>query len=162
MGNRDLEPINRHKLLHLDNSCSHFDSWTSWSLLSAVSAVHEAAHARMPSFATHQALVPAASSPTASHPSPLSMRSLPTPWLSSQTPDLASPLSSTSEPSSRYSTSSYYISEELARPKHMSESYTSFDLPLKSDRALLERYVNTSGGFSEFAPPIENDTECKP
>jgi len=29
----------------------------------------------------------------------------------------------------------------------MSESFTSFDLPLKSDGTLFERYVNTSGGF---------------
>ncbi|EIW72760.1 hypothetical protein TREMEDRAFT_36912 [Tremella mesenterica DSM 1558] len=37
--------------------------------------------------------------------------------------------------------------EELLRPKHMSESFTNFDLPLASDPKLYERYVNTSGGF---------------
>lgn len=39
---------------------------------------------------------------------------------------------------------------ELLKPRHMSESYTSFDLPLKSDPELLERYVNAMGGFREF------------
>jgi acyl-coenzyme A thioesterase 9 len=29
----------------------------------------------------------------------------------------------------------------------MGESYTTFDLPLASDPALLERYVNTTGGI---------------
>lgn len=39
--------------------------------------------------------------------------------------------------------------KELERPRHMSESYTSFDLPLASDETLYDRYVNTSGGFRE-------------
>jgi hypothetical protein len=43
--------------------------------------------------------------------------------------------------------------DELAKlnaPKHMSESYTSFDLPLKSDPELFQRYVNQQGGFSKL------------
>nr|XP_019049001.1 thioesterase [Kwoniella bestiolae CBS 10118]OCF27931.1 thioesterase [Kwoniella bestiolae CBS 10118] len=80
------------------------------------------------------------------HPSPLVMRALPAPWLSSQSPDLASqgdtcsvdPHTSSAEP---------FTEEELLRPRHMSESFTSFDLPLASDAKLYERYVNTSGGF---------------
>lgn len=39
--------------------------------------------------------------------------------------------------------------QELERPRHMSESYTSFDLPLASDETLYDRYVNTSGGFRQ-------------
>jgi acyl-coenzyme A thioesterase 9 len=39
--------------------------------------------------------------------------------------------------------------EELLKPKHMSESYTSFELPLASDGELLEKYVNATGGFRE-------------
>jgi acyl-coenzyme A thioesterase 9 len=35
----------------------------------------------------------------------------------------------------------------MFRPRHMDDSYTSFDLPLKSDPELLERYVNAMGGF---------------
>ncbi|WVQ62408.1 uncharacterized protein L199_000548 [Kwoniella botswanensis] len=80
------------------------------------------------------------------HPSPLVMRALPAPWLSSHSPDLASqgdacsvdPHTSSAEP---------FTEEELLRPRHMSESFTSFDLPLASDAKLYERYVNTSGGF---------------
>ena len=37
----------------------------------------------------------------------------------------------------------------MLRPKHMSESFTSFDLPLASDPKLYELYVNASGGFRE-------------
>lgn len=37
--------------------------------------------------------------------------------------------------------------DAMVLPKHMSESYTSFDLPLASDPELLDRYVNASGGF---------------
>lgn len=40
---------------------------------------------------------------------------------------------------------------KLNEPKHMSESYTSFDLPLKSDPELYQRYVNQQGGFSTYA-----------
>jgi acyl-coenzyme A thioesterase 9 len=65
------------------------------------------------------------------------------PWLSSSSPDLASDGHTRSKDSE--------LSEEeiaeLARPRHMSESYTSFDLPLASDATLYDRYVNTSGGF---------------
>ncbi|WVR05715.1 hypothetical protein IAU60_002739 [Kwoniella sp. DSM 27419] len=83
---------------------------------------------------------------TAHHSSPMVMRALPKPWLSSRNPDLASQdndlgVGSSSKPMDRAT------EEELLRPKHMSESYTSFDLPLASDSKLYERYVNTSGGF---------------
>lgn len=69
------------------------------------------------------------------------------PWLSSQSPNLESqghPPAETAHPQ---------LSEEekqaLLKPKHMNESYTSFELPLASDPELLEKYVNTSGGFRE-------------
>ncbi|WVO13142.1 hypothetical protein L204_100754 [Cryptococcus depauperatus] len=81
---------------------------------------------------------------TVNHPSPLVMRALPAPWLTSASPNLSSQ-SSTDDvgPDPRF--------EELEReplsPKHMSESFTSFDLPLASDAVLYDRYVNTSGGF---------------
>ena len=35
----------------------------------------------------------------------------------------------------------------MLAPKHMSESYTSFELPLGSDLVLLEKCVNNTGGF---------------
>lgn len=73
------------------------------------------------------------------------MRSLNVPWLSSKNPNLSSqnPTAEASNPMSEEELA------ELLKPRHMSESYTSFDLPLKSDPALLERYVNAMGGFSE-------------
>ncbi|KIR56087.1 thioesterase [Cryptococcus gattii Ru294] len=77
------------------------------------------------------------------HPSPLLMRALPAPWLSSSSPDLESQASESE-------TSLHQCDEHEAAPlgpKHMSESFTSFDLPLASDAALFDRYVNTSGGF---------------
>jgi acyl-coenzyme A thioesterase 9 len=39
--------------------------------------------------------------------------------------------------------------DELIEPKHMSASYTSFDLPLATDPKLYDQYVNFSGGFRE-------------
>ncbi|AFR93723.1 thioesterase family protein [Cryptococcus neoformans C23] len=84
------------------------------------------------------------SSPTGvNHPSPLLMRALPAPWLSSSSPDLESQASKDDIPNHRCD------DHEAAPlgPKHMSESFTSFDLPLASDAALFDRYVNTSGGF---------------
>ncbi|OWZ54994.1 thioesterase [Cryptococcus neoformans c45] len=84
------------------------------------------------------------SSPTGvNHPSPLLMRALPAPWLSSSSPDLESQASKDDIPNHRCG------DHEAAPlgPKHMSESFTSFDLPLASDAALFDRYVNTSGGF---------------
>lgn len=84
------------------------------------------------------------SSPTGvNHPSPLLMRALPAPWLSSSSPDLESQASKDDIPNHRCD------DHEAAplEPKHMSESFTSFDLPLASDAALFDRYVNTSGGF---------------
>ncbi|WRT63950.1 uncharacterized protein IL334_000877 [Kwoniella shivajii] len=80
------------------------------------------------------------------HLSPLVMRALPAPWLSSSSPDLASQGDTTSaEPHTQ--PEQPISEEELLRPRHMSESFTSFDLPLASDAKLYERYVNTSGGF---------------
>nr|XP_019014755.1 thioesterase [Kwoniella pini CBS 10737]OCF53536.1 thioesterase [Kwoniella pini CBS 10737] len=74
------------------------------------------------------------------------MRALPAPWLSSHSPDLASQTDSSAHDAGTKTLEP--ISEEvLLRPKHMSESFTSFDLPLASDAKLYERYVNTSGGF---------------
>ncbi|WWD18067.1 hypothetical protein CI109_102514 [Kwoniella shandongensis] len=98
----------------------------------------------------------AESSPTnAKHLSPLSMRALPAPWLSSHSPNLASQgdldaavtaSASTSTSKSSPTTSSSAEIDSL-EPRHMSESFTMFDLPLASDPTLYERYVNTSGGF---------------
>lgn len=85
------------------------------------------------------------------HPSPLLMRALPAPWLSSSSPDLESQASESE-------TSLHQCDEHEAAPlgpKHMSESFTSFDLPLASDAALFDRYVNTSGGFSEYCPAFD-------
>ncbi|WWC86043.1 uncharacterized protein L201_000914 [Kwoniella dendrophila CBS 6074] len=84
------------------------------------------------------------------HPSPLVMRALPAPWLSSHSPDLATQggaTPSTSIEESQTETLEPFSEEELLKPKHMSESFTSFDLPLASDKTLYERYVNASGGF---------------
>ncbi|OCF38559.1 thioesterase [Kwoniella heveanensis CBS 569] len=80
---------------------------------------------------------------------------MPAPWLSSQTPNLASQGDTCSVPSSKQSAENDATSsgsrgeeqEDLLRPRHMSESFTSFDLPLASDPKLYERYVNASGGF---------------
>lgn len=40
----------------------------------------------------------------------------------------------------------------------MSESYTSFDLPLKSDPELFQRYINQQGGFREYLIPEDLGT----
>ncbi|AAW42493.1 hypothetical protein CNBC1390 [Cryptococcus deneoformans B-3501A] len=83
------------------------------------------------------------SSTGGNHPSPLLMRALPAPWLSSSSPDLESQASKDDSPD-------HQCDEHEAAPlgpRHMSESFTSFDLPLASDAALFDRYVNTSGGF---------------
>jgi hypothetical protein len=37
----------------------------------------------------------------------------------------------------------------------MSESYTSFDLPLNSDPELFQRYINQQGGFREFPCAVQ-------
>jgi acyl-coenzyme A thioesterase 9 len=74
------------------------------------------------------------------------MRSNNIPWLTPTSPDLAS----SKTPGNRYVELSEEEKAELERPRHMSESYTSFHLPLASDKELFERYVNTSGGFREF------------
>nr|XP_018266964.1 thioesterase [Kwoniella dejecticola CBS 10117]OBR89122.1 thioesterase [Kwoniella dejecticola CBS 10117] len=81
------------------------------------------------------------------HPSPLVMRALPAPWLSSHSPDLASQTDSSAADGPETKAPEPISEEVLLRPKHMSESFTSFDLPLASDTTLYERYVNTSGGF---------------
>ena len=65
------------------------------------------------------------------------------PWLTSSSPDLAS---DTARQVDKVELSDEER-QELERPRHMSESYTSFDLPLASDPTLYDRYVNTSGGF---------------
>ncbi|KAL7423786.1 hypothetical protein Q5752_001370 [Cryptotrichosporon argae] len=102
------------------------------------------------------------SSPSAAS-SPLVMRAHPVPWLSSASPDLDTSAPSeqaahaTATPTSTSTSSATATADPparteqdedaLLRPKHMSESYTSFTLPLASDAKLYERYVNTSGGF---------------
>jgi hypothetical protein len=68
------------------------------------------------------------------------------PWLTPTSPNLASD----SPKAACRSQLSKEESEELQRPRHMSESYTSFDLPLASDEKLYDSYVNTSGGFREY------------
>ncbi|KAK8865753.1 hypothetical protein IAR55_000900 [Kwoniella newhampshirensis] len=80
------------------------------------------------------------------HPSPLVMRALPAPWLSSSSPDLASQ-GVTGSASNGTGASYTEMDDDALKPRHMSESFTSFDLPLASDKKLYERYVNTSGGF---------------
>ncbi len=77
------------------------------------------------------------------------MRSLNIPWLSSKNPNLGSQPTTTDHHSETQPMSDAEMAE-LLKPRHMSESYTSFDLPLKSDPELLERYVNAMGGFREF------------
>jgi acyl-coenzyme A thioesterase 9 len=67
------------------------------------------------------------------------------PWLTSTSPDLASDAGA----SVKQSELSEAEKKDLQRPRHMSESYTSFDLPLASDAKLYDSYVNTSGGFRE-------------
>ncbi|ORX34204.1 HotDog domain-containing protein [Kockovaella imperatae] len=76
------------------------------------------------------------------HPSPFSMRALPSPWLTSSSPDLDGTV-----PTQPLAPLTAEEEKELMRPKHMSESYTTFDLPLKSDERLYQRYVNAQGGF---------------
>lgn len=95
------------------------------------------------------------SSTGGNHPSPLLMRALPAPWLSSSSPDLESQASKDDSPD-------HQCDEHEAAPlgpRHMSESFTSFDLPLASDAALFDRYVNTSGGFSKYCPAF-NSRSC--
>ncbi|WVQ97115.1 hypothetical protein IAU59_004225 [Kwoniella sp. CBS 9459] len=98
----------------------------------------------------------ARSSPqSALHPSPLVMRAMPAPWLSSQSPNLASQGDTCTVPSKQpvsqagrsTGATDSEEQEDLLRPRHMNESFTSFDLPLASDPKLYERYVNASGGF---------------
>jgi hypothetical protein len=67
------------------------------------------------------------------------------PWLTTTSPNLASD----AKTSAKDSELSEEEKAELERPRHMSESYTSFDLQLASDATLYDRYVNTSGGFRE-------------
>jgi acyl-coenzyme A thioesterase 9 len=81
------------------------------------------------------------------------MRSLNVPWLSSKNPNLESQGSPTAtSPKEADPPLTQAEVAEMFRPRHMSESYTSFDLPLKSDPELLERYVNAMGGFREWSP----------
>lgn len=67
------------------------------------------------------------------------------PWLTASSPNLASD----AVKQVKEDKLSEEELKELERPRHMSESYTSFDLPLASDETLYDRYVNTSGGFRE-------------
>jgi len=67
------------------------------------------------------------------------------PWLTTSSPNLASDATTGAKDSELSAEEKL----ELERPRHMSESYTSFDLPLASDATLYDRYVNTSGGFRE-------------
>ena len=73
----------------------------------------------------------------------MTMRSFPSRWLSSESPNLAS------TPSGNTTEDPVSTSEAL-EARHMSESFTSFDLPLASDPALRERYINTTGGIREL------------
>jgi acyl-coenzyme A thioesterase 9 len=82
------------------------------------------------------------------HPSPLALRAHQNPWLTPTSPNLASDSASTAHHTHRVELSPEEQAE-LERPKHMSESYTDFDLPLASDPELYDRYVNSSGGFRE-------------
>lgn len=68
------------------------------------------------------------------------------PWLTTSSPNLASDAVKQVKEDKLSETEL----KELERPRHMSESYTSFDLPLASDETLYDRYVNTSGGFREY------------
>ena len=77
--------------------------------------------------------------------SPLVMRRLPAPWFSSNPPE-----SSTSPyDESQFVLMSREEMEAMLKPRKMSESFTTFELPLASDPALLERYLNASGGIRE-------------
>ena len=87
------------------------------------------------------------------HPSPLSMRALPSLWLTSTSPDLDP--STSSAPLSPLTSQEQ---QELMRPKHMSESYTQFELPLRSDEKLFQRYVNAQGGFRKSTPQPDLST----
>lgn len=49
--------------------------------------------------------------------------------------------------------------EALLKPRHMSASYTSFDLPLASDPKLYDLYVNFSGGFREWRQDVADRKE---
>lgn len=80
------------------------------------------------------------------------MRALSTPWLSLKEPDLAALGAATSRRHTEQNSERLDEDvltdaqlEELMRPRYMSESYTTFDLPLASDKSLFERYVDTTG-----------------
>ncbi|KAK4684079.1 acyl-coenzyme A thioesterase 9, partial [Tremellales sp. Uapishka_1] len=65
------------------------------------------------------------------------MKSLPTTWLASSSPPSASSVGGGMTKEEE---------EEMMRDRGMHESYTAFELPLASDKDLLEKYVNVSGG----------------
>lgn len=75
------------------------------------------------------------------------MRSYVVPWLSSSSPNLDMGQKQGQHSSSAAPQMTQAELEAMLTPKHMSESYTSFDLPLASDPALLDKYVNASGGL---------------
>lgn len=76
------------------------------------------------------------------------MRAHPVPWMNAGcgAPELEPPAS---EKAAKYPPLTEEQKEALIKPKHMSSSYTSFDLPLASDPRLYDLYVNFSGGFRE-------------
>jgi acyl-coenzyme A thioesterase 9 len=85
------------------------------------------------------------------------MRALSTPWLSLKDPELAALGAATSRKHTEDGAGGIDGDvlteaqlEELMRPRYMSESYTTFDLPLASDKSLFERYVDTTGSPREF------------
>lgn len=75
------------------------------------------------------------------------MRSHVVPWLSSSSPNLDMGQKQGQNSSSAAPQMTQTELEAMLTPKHMSESYTSFDLPLASDPELLDKYVNASGGL---------------
>lgn len=82
------------------------------------------------------------------------MRAHPVPWMNaaSGAPDLEAPAS---ESAKKYPPLSEADKEALAKPKPMSASYTSFDLPLATDQRLYDLYVNFTGGFRESRAPVQ-------
>lgn len=78
---------------------------------------------------------PGVSTSQLSHPYPVLMKDS-RPWLSSRS---ESPIS--------LETETKEFEDILSQPRRMADSFTTFELPVTSDPALFERYVNTSGGF---------------
>ncbi|BEJ10381.1 hypothetical protein CcaverHIS641_0704160 [Cutaneotrichosporon cavernicola] len=85
-------------------------------------------------------------SPKTRRDTPMIMRAHPVPWMNAGcgAPELEPPASETAK---QYPPLSEQEKENLGKPKPMSASYTSFDLPLATDPRLYDLYVNFSGGF---------------